>query len=86
MHRSHILGKKKTFPLYDCCDFFQNAPKRGQRETTSHNNKKKLTSHIHFGGGSGWEFTPYIYFFLKKCPITTTLMYTPVLPLSILKY
>ena len=72
MHRSHFFGKKKTFALYDCCDFFKMRQK-GVSVRPLPTTKKNSTSHIHFGGGLGWEFTPYIYF-LKKCPIATTLI------------
>ena len=84
MHRSNILGKE-TFTLYDCCDFFKMSQK-GVSVRPLPTTKKFFDFTYTFWGWVGMGIYPIYIFFFKKCPIATTLIYTPVLPLSILKY
>jgi len=65
MHRSHFLGKKKTFALYDCCDFFKMRQK-GVSVRPLPTTKKKFRLHIYILG-VGWDGNlPHIYIFFEK--------------------
>ena len=73
MHRSHFLGKKKTFALYDCCDFFKMRQK-GVSVRPLPTKKNSFDFTYTFWGWIGMGIYPIYIFCLQKCPIATTLM------------
>ena len=65
MHRSNFFGKKKTFALYDCCDFFK-LRQKGVSVRPLPTTTKKIWLHIYILG-VGWDGNlPHIYIYFEK--------------------